>query len=100
MFVYCLYQLSPREGVANPVTGDKVKQYPIFLQQLQLKVLATVSECDMYIHVASFAEAVILLYFMLPSPPVAQRTPSPSTSAVTRSCCREGFWTGRRTLRW
>lgn len=36
--VYWLYHLRSQEGLANPVTGDKIKQFPVFLQQLQVKV--------------------------------------------------------------
>ena len=38
MFLYWLYALKLQETVPHPVTGEKVKQYPVFLQTLEVKV--------------------------------------------------------------
>ena len=48
LLLYWLYHHKPHDGVVNPITGDKMKQYQILLQRLQLKVsnsLCTVSAC-------------------------------------------------------
>ena len=38
MFLYWLYALKAQETVPHPVTGESVKQYPIYLQTLEIKV--------------------------------------------------------------
>lgn len=38
MFLYWLYALKTQETVPHPVTGERVKQYPVYVQALEIKV--------------------------------------------------------------
>ncbi len=49
LLLYWLYHHKPQDGVVNPITGDRMKQYQILLQRLQLKV--SNSLCVQCLHV-------------------------------------------------
>lgn len=38
IFIYWLYALKAQETVPHPVTGERVKQHPVYLHTLELKV--------------------------------------------------------------
>ena len=38
MFLYWLYALKAQETVPHPVTGERIKQYPVYVQALEIKV--------------------------------------------------------------
>ena len=39
LYVYWMYSLRAQDSITNPVTGEKIKQFPIYIHQLQVKVL-------------------------------------------------------------
>ena len=38
MYVYWVYVLRMQETITHPVTGDRVKEHPVYLHTLELKV--------------------------------------------------------------
>jgi E3 ubiquitin-protein ligase HECTD4 len=37
LYVYWMYSLRAQDSITNPVTGEKIKQFPIYIHQLQVK---------------------------------------------------------------
>ncbi len=48
MLVYWVYALKAQDTAPHPVTGEKIKQYPVFLHTLQIKVQSMPIRCLVY----------------------------------------------------
>ena len=58
MYVYWVYVLRTQETVTHPVTGERVKEHPVYLHTLELKVKSCVNDSIMLVYACTMFTSV------------------------------------------